>query len=320
MNKTVSTSVLSTIPFVDSHTEGEPTRVLLGGAPLIRDASPAEQREALRQQDWFRRSVMLEPRGWDAMVGAVLLKPNEPECAAGVVFVNNTGYLGMCGHGLIGLAVTLRYLGSIDLGRHRIETPVGKVEFELESDNLVTLTNVPSYCLRRDVMLDVEGVAWGGNWFFLVKDSPTPVRSEKLGALMATADATRRALRSAGITGAEGAEIDHIEFFGPSSSPEVDSRNFVYCPGGAYDRSPCGTGTSAKLACLAARGELRPGERWVQESIVGGRFTAWYEEGSDHNIIPTIQGRAFITGQGELVRSESDPLRDGIVLVGESHL
>jgi 4-hydroxyproline epimerase len=240
-----------------------------------------------------------------------------------VIFFNNAGYLGMCGHGAIGVAVTLAWLGRIGPGTHRLETPVGVVEIRLLDANQVAVENVPSFLHRADVQLEVESlgtvvgdVAWGGNWFFLVEDSPCPLTSGTIRRLTDAAEKVRAELRRRDITGLDGAEIDHVEFFGPAQAPDANSRNFVYCPGGAFDRSPCGTGTSAKLACLAARGKLRPGEEWVQESIIGSRFTATFREGTEGRVVPTIVGRGYVCGESVLIRQPGDPFRHGIDLGG----
>ncbi|MFG0334850.1 MAG: proline racemase family protein, partial [Maioricimonas sp. JB049] len=261
------------IRYVDSHTEGEPTRVIVDGGPDLGTGSLGNQLSRFRDTaDHFRRAVINEPRGWDAVVGALLCQPTDPSCVAGVLFFNNTGYLGMCGHGAIGVAVTLHYLGRIGPGKQRLETPVGVVELDLLSPHEVAIENVPSYRLYSRVTVNVDDlgdvtgdVAWGGNWFFLVGESPVPLVAENIDRLSNAATRVKQALARHGITGASGAEIDHIEFFGPPASPDAHSRNFVLCPGGAYDRSPCGTGTSAKLACLAADGTLQPGVPWIQE-------------------------------------------------------
>jgi len=305
------------IHYIDSHTGGEPTRVILSGGPDLGVGSVAEQLERLRKQDWFRRSVMLEPRGWDAMVGAVLCQSQDPDCAAGVVFINNAGYLKMCGHGAIGVAVTLHRMGRIGLGKHWLETSVGKVQIELQTPNRVAIENVVSYRSHRQITVQVDGIgdvvgdiAWGGNWFFLVQQSPVELAIHQLEPLRDAAARIRAALEKHQITGANGGEIDHIEFFGPSPTG-ADSRNYVYCPGGQYDRSPCGTGTSAKVACLAADGKLQPGQVWVQESIIGSRFDATYRLDGDA-IIPIVTGEAFVCAQGTLIRDLTDPFRDGI--------
>lgn len=308
------------IRYIDSHTEGEPTRVIIEGGPDLGSGNLAERRKRFAEHfDDFRTAAILEPRGSDAVVGALLCEPVDPGCAAGVIFFNNRGYLGMCGHGTIGLAVTLAHMGQLSAGRHRIETLVGVVEVDLINANEAAVENVPSYRHRAAVAVDVPGlgtltgdIAWGGNWFFLVSQSPHPLELRYANELTLAAEQVMAALREQGITGENGAEIDHVEFFGPPQTEGADSRNFVLCPGGAYDRSPCGTGTSAKLACLAASGVLKPGQPWVQESFIGSAFRAAYRGGGSGRIVPTIRGRAFICAEGMLVREETDPYRNGI--------
>ncbi|MEJ2128903.1 MAG: proline racemase family protein [Woeseiaceae bacterium] len=305
---------------IDSHTEGEPTRVIIDGGPDLGNGSMQERISRFADEfDQLRKTTILEPRGNDAIVGALLCEPTQDDCATGVLFFNNTGYLGMCGHGSIGVAVTLAYLGRIEPGLARLETPVGVVSVNLIDDNTVTVENVASYRYRKDVTVDVPGlgtfegdIAWGGNWFFLCKDSPHPLNLAHERSLTESALRVQQALRDHGITGKDGAEIDHIEFFGAPESPDADSRNFVLCPGGAYDRSPCGTGTSAKLACLADDGQLAPGSDWIQESVIGSRFIARYRLDDDGNIIPSITGRAFICADSTLIQQDGDPFRHGI--------
>jgi len=310
------------LQIVDSHTGGEPTRVVIGGGPHL-SGSVAEQMRALREQhDWLRRAVVNEPRGSEVMVGALLCVPADSSCTAGVIFFNNVGYLGMCGHGTIGLIASLAYLGRIAPGVHRIETPVGAVEATLHPLHSrdgesayparVSVRNVPSYRYARAMSVDVEGigrvtgdVAWGGNWFFLAHEHGQTLHPDNIATLTRYAGQVRDALRRSGITGAGGAEIDHIELFGPSE--RADSRNFVLCPGDAYDRSPCGTGTSAKLACLYADGKLAPGQTWRQESIIGSVFEGSIEPGEDGWVIPTITGEAFVTAEGTLLLDPRDP-------------
>jgi 4-hydroxyproline epimerase len=306
--------------FIDSHTEGEPTRIIVEGGPPLGAGPLAERRQRFaREHDDVRRLCVTEPRGYDALVGALLCEPHDRTCVAGLIFFNNVGYLGMCGHASIGAAVTLAHMGVILPGRHRFDTPVGVVEVDLVGHNHAVIENVPSYRHMKGVSVDVEGlgrvagdVAWGGNWFFLTEARPCPLRLENIDQLTRAASDIRAALQRNGITGAKGAEIDHVEIFGPAGSPGADSRNFVLCPGTAYDRSPCGTGTSAKLACLAEDGKLQPGKRWVQESIIGSRFEASYRRGTGNAVIPSIGGRAFICAEGVLVRSPDDPFRNGI--------
>jgi 4-hydroxyproline epimerase len=307
------------VRFVDSHTGGEPTRVVVDGGPELGSGPLAERLRRFRtEHDGFRRGVVCEPRGSDVLVGALLCSPVDPTCVAGVLYFNNVGYLGMCGHGTIGVGVTLGRLGRIGAGRHRLETPVGVVPFEFDGRNRVTLDNVPSYRLAADVAVEVEGlgtvrgdVAWGGNWFFLVREHRETLELGNVERLSAVTRAVRAALREQGVTGTGGTEIDHVELFGPPADAANDSRNFVLCPGGAYDRSPCGTGTSAKLACLAADGKLQPGELWRQESILGSVFTGSYRYESER-LIPTIAGDAYVTAEGTLSFDEHDPFAWGI--------
>ncbi len=305
---------------IDSHTEGEPTRVIVDGGPPLGAGPLVERRRRFAKEfDRYRGFAVNEPRGYDAIVGALLCEPEDKSCAAGVIFFNNVGYIGMCGHGTIGLAVTLAHMGRIGPGTHRIETPVGIVSVELTSRNEATIENVASYRLRDGVSVDVPGagrfagdVAWGGNWFFCVREVPFALTMANIGALTRTAEAIKDALMRQGTTGADGAPVDHIEFHGPPTLPGAHSRNFVLCPGGAYDRSPCGTGTSAKIACLAAAGKLAPGEAWVQESIIGSVFTARYRRDAAGAIIPSITGRAYVTGEATLHRDPDDPFGDGV--------
>ena len=305
---------------VDSHTGGEPTRVVVSGGPDLGSGSLAERKAIFRERfDDFRSAVCNEPRGSDAMVGALLVEPTDPTCAAGVIFFNNVGYLGMCGHGTIGLLVTLHHLGRVGLGTHRVETPVGVVEATLHGPNDVSFRNVPSYRALRGVSVDVDGhgpvtgdVAWGGNWFFLADDHGQDLRLANIERLLDFAGKVRRGLDRAGLDLPGGGAVDHVDLFGPPARPDADARNFVLCPGGAYDRSPCGTGTSAKLACLAADGKLAPGAEYRQESIIGSLFTGSYEPGHDGQIIPTIRGTAFINAEATLILQPDDPFRMGI--------
>jgi 4-hydroxyproline epimerase len=304
---------------IDSHTEGEPTRIIVEGGPDLGRGSLAERRAIFaRDFDPIRSFAVNEPRGHDAVVGGLLCEPVDPTCSAGIIFFNNVGVIGMCGHGTIGLAVTLAHLGRIGPGVHRVETPVGVVSFELLSRNQARITNVESYRLRKAVSVDVPGlgqvtgdVAWGGNWFFLTENAPCALVAANIRRLTSAALAMQEALLAAGI-GGEGAPVDHIEIFGPPGAPDSNSRSFVLCPGGAYDRSPCGTGTSAKLACLAADGKLAPGKMWVQESIIGSRFEASYQPAANGRVVPSISGRAYVTGEAVLLRDADDPFADGI--------
>jgi len=307
------------IHIIDSHTGGEPTRVVMAGGPELGRGSMSERLECLRRDfDWFRSAVVNEPRGSDAVVGALLCEPADLTCVAGVIFFNNVGYLGMCGHGTIGLVVTLAYTGRIGPGVHRIVTPAGSVSAQLHPSGAVTVHNVASYRYRAGVTVDVPGhgrltgdVAWGGNWFFLVKEHGLKLSLDNIEQLTEFTWAVRKSLSAAGVSGDGGAEIDHVELFGPPDRKDAHSKNFVLCPGKAYDRSPCGTGTSAKAACLYADGKLRPGEVWRQESIVGSVFEVTVAvDGS--KVMPSITGTAFVTAEGDLILQEKDPFRLGI--------
>jgi 4-hydroxyproline epimerase len=302
---------------IDSHTGGEPTRVVLEGGPSLSGTLAERVDQLRRHHDHFRAAVCNEPRGNDVLVGALLTPPSDPSATAGVIFFNNVGYLGMCGHGTIGLVRTLSHLGRLSPGLHRIETPVGVVTTELHTDGRVSVRNVPARRHRTAVAVDVPGhgrvhgdIAWGGNWFFLCEDHGQVLELSRADRLINYAVALKSALVVQGITGEDQAEIDHIELFASSTTPGVNSRNFVLCPGSAYDRSPCGTGTSAKLACLVAAGKLTAGQIWRQESIVGSIFDGRIEM-IDGNIIPIITGSAYITAELTLVLDPLDPYRNG---------
>jgi 4-hydroxyproline epimerase len=307
------------IRVVDSHTGGEPTRIIIEGGPDLGSGDLVTQRECFRNRfDRIRAAVVNEPRGSDAMVGALLCLPQDPASSAGVIFFNNVGYLNMCGHGSIGLIATLAYLGRIQPGTHRIDTPVGAITAELHPNGTVTIGNVPSYRLAKNVAVDVHGygevrgdVAWGGNWFFLSEGAPVPLTLDHLEQLTDYTCGIREAIVREGVTGVDGAEIDHIEVFGPPHDGNAHSRNFVLCPGKAYDRSPCGTGTSAKLACLYADGKLKEGEIWRQESIVGSLFEGTVKI-SNGELRPFITGSAYVNSVADLILDEADPFCWGI--------
>lgn len=309
----VNTSEPQRVQVIDSHTGGEPTRLVVSGGPDLGKGSLAERLHRLcAEHDRFRSAVVNEPRGSDVIVGALLCEPLDPACAAGVIFFNNVGYLGMCGHGTIGLIATLHFMGRIGPGTHRIETPVGTVTAVLHDDGQVTVNNVASYRFAANVPVTVAGygtvhgdVAWGGNWFFLVREHSMTLALDSIEELTNFTWAIRRALRDQGITGENGHEIDHIELYAPSDITGIDSKNFVLCPGKAYDRSPCGTGTSAKLACLYVDGKIREGQVWKQESIVGTVFEGTISV-RDGKIYPSIKGSAFVNSEAELVLDPRD--------------
>lgn len=307
------------ISIIDSHTAGEPTRLVYKGFPQLGKGSMSERLAILRQKhDHWRKAVILEPRGNDILVGALLCSPQNPEASAGVIFFNNEDYLGMCGHGTIGLMASLQYLGLVDVGKHIIETPVGNVISIIHDDGSVSIQNIPSYRYQNNVNIYIPeighitgDIAWGGNWFFLVNTSITNIHFSNTKYLSDITLKIKSTLEKNGITGENGQLIDHIELF--QSHPSADSQNFVMCPGGAYDRSPCGTGTSAKLACLAADGLLAEGEIWTQASIIGSEFQASYVRMDENRIIPTIRGNAYICAENTLLIDQKDPFRSGIL-------
>ena len=302
------------IHVLDSHTAGEPTRVVVSGGPELGDGPLSERLKVFRgKHDRFRSAIVNEPRGSDVVVGALLVEPTDVSCVTGVIFFNNVGYLGMCGHGMIGLIATLAHLGRIQPGEHRVETCVGVVTATLHEDRSVSIANVASYRKAKAVIVDVPGlgkvtgdVAWGGNWFYLIEEHGQDLMFENIEKLTDYSWRVRQAINAQGFP-----EIDHVELFGRPTKPGAHSRNFVLCPGKAYDRSPCGTGTSAKLACLAADGKLAEGEEWIQESIIGSTFRASFRR-DDDKIVPTITGTAFVTSEATLLLDDNDPFCWGI--------
>jgi len=302
---------------IDSHTGGEPTRVVVSGGPELNGATVADKLEVFRKEhDALRSAIVNEPRGSEVMVGALLVEPKDATCAAGVIFFNNVGYLGMCGHGIIGVVATLAHLGRLGPGDHRIETPVGLVTATLHLNGEISVANVPSWRAQRALTVEVPGegpvigdIAWGGNWFFLAEKNGHELTLANAGQLTDMSWRIRQAVNAQGFP-----EVDHVELFGPPTVPGAHSRNFVQCPGKAFDRSPCGTGTSAKLACLAVEGKLAEGAPWVQESIIGTTFTGrfrWLDRAAG-KIVPVITGTAFVNAETTLLLDDRDPFCWGI--------
>ena len=308
---------MRSIRVIDSHTGGEPTRLVLEGGPDLGEGPLAERVQRFREQfDDFRSAIVNEPRGSDPLVGALLVEPYRADCEFGVIYFNNVGYLGMCGHGTIGLIASLQFAGRLVPGAFKLDTPVGAVEAELRRDGRVSVANVQSYRSHRQVAVDVPGigrvvgdVAWGGNWFFLMSEHGQTIDLQHVESLTDFSWRVRAALNAEGHS-----QVDHVELFAPSAQPGVHSRNFVLCPGKAYDRSPCGTGTSAKLACLAADGKLPEGEVWVQESLIGSSFEARYRwhDRAKGEVVPIITGSAYVTGENLLRLDPEDPFCWGI--------
>jgi len=308
---------MNKVHIIDSHTGGEPTRVVVSGGPDLGSGTLAQRRERFQRDfDRFRAAIVNEPRGSDVIVGAILVEPQDKTCATGVIFFNNVGYLGMCGHGTIGLVVTLAQLGKITAGEHRVETPVGVIKATLHPSGEVSVANVPSWRAHKSARVNVPGigevagdVAWGGNWFFLVENHGQELKLANVDQLTDYCWRVRQAVNAEGFP-----EVDHVELIGPSGLSGRAAKNFVQCPGKAYDRSPCGTGTSAKLACLAADGKLQPGELWTQESIIGSTFTGqfgWLDRAAG-KVIPTITGTAYVNAEATLLLDENDPFCWGI--------
>lgn len=317
---------MHTIDVIDSHTAGEPTRVVLSGFPDLGEGDLAQCRERFRTEfDHWRSAIACEPRGSDTMVGALLLPPRDPRACVGVIFFNNVGYLGMCGHGTIGVVRTLLELGRIGPGQHLIETPVGNVGVDLDAAGNIAVDNVESYRHAAGIEVEVAGhgrvrgdIAWGGNWFYITEQSPCALELSNQRELTAYTEAIRQALEAAGITGADGGEIDHVEVNGLAPDGSGQARNFVLCPGLAYDRSPCGTGTSAKLACLAADGKLAEGARWIQQGILGSAFEGSYRL-SGRGIAPRITGTAHLIARAQLLIDPADPFAWGIGAEAGAH-
>jgi 4-hydroxyproline epimerase len=308
---------MPSIRVIDSHTGGEPTRLVLDGGPELGTGPLAERVERFRGSfDAYRSAIVNEPRGSDPLVGALLVKPHRADCDFGVIFFNNVGYLGMCGHGTMGLIASLAHAGKLGAGVLRIDTPVGAVAVELREDGRISVVNVVSYRAARRISVDVPGigavigdVAWGGNWFFLISEHDRIIDLKYIDALTEFSWRVRAAINAQGYP-----LVDHIELFTAVGRSGADSRNFVLCPGNAYDRSPCGTGTSAKLACLAAEGQLAEGGTWVQESLIGSTFEGrfrWHNRAKGE-IVPTITGTAYVTGEAVLRLDPADPFCWGI--------
>lgn len=324
-------AILYNFKIIDSHTGGEPTRMVYEGFPeLIGDTIQDKLHHFKQNFDHLRQSIILEPRGNDVLVGALLFPATNPKAVASVIFFNNAGYLGMCGHGTIGVIVSLAYQQKITAGIHWLETPVGLVQAVLHEDGSCSVQNVPSYRYKKQVAVTVPelglihgDIAWGGNWFFLVSDHGQDIQADNVKQLTQVTMQIKQALVTANITGENGCEIDHIELFADSKDDRINSKNFVLCPGAAYDRSPCGTGTSAKLACLAADNKLATGQLWRQQGVVGSVFTGSYQLAnsahhtdnhySEPTIIPTICGHAYVCAETALIVQEDDPFKWGIL-------
>ncbi len=306
------------IHYTDLHTEGEPTRVITSGFPDLGTGSILQRSEMMTKNfSDLCSGIVREPRGHEAMVAALLLEPADKSCDHGVIFFNNVGSLGMCGHGTMGVVRALRDQGFMGSDTVTFETPAGNVDAAIDEAGRISVVNVESYCYRRQVEVELSSgqkvigdIAWGGNWFFLTGSNGWPLDVRESPILIDFASEIRVALESNGICGEGGAPIDHVELHESLQGGQQGVRSFVMCPGMEWDRSPCGTGASATVASMADQQLISPGETWIQESILGGRFEVTYELG-ERGIIPTISGRAWPCSRGELIFEEDDPFRSG---------
>ncbi|MFM8735826.1 MAG: proline racemase family protein [Pirellulales bacterium] len=308
---------------VDSHTIGEPTRVVVDEALVagldLGAGSVRDRRDRFRERhDHVRRALVGDPRGVTAMVGVILVPPADPACRYGAFYINRVGYLDMCGHATIGLAVTLGALGAIEPGSFRLETPAGVVAMTWHGGNEASFECVPPRRIAKGLSLSCDDgsrvtgdVATSGLWFFLCRDHGLPVEPAAIPALTARAWSIRRALEARGIAGDGGEVIDHVVLLGPPREPGNDGRAFVLCPDGAFDRSPCGTGTSALVGCLLDDGVLAEGATWRQESVLGGVYAASVRCAGSI-VVPTVRGRAWLTAESTLHFTADDPYRTGV--------
>jgi 4-hydroxyproline epimerase len=308
---------------VDSHTIGEPTRLVLDDAFVagldLGTGSVFSRREVFRSRyDDVRRALVTDPRGVEAMVGVILVPPADPTCDLGAFYFNRVGYLDMCGHATIGLAVSLGHTGRITPGPFRMETPAGVVGVEWHGGSDASFQSVTPRRIHRglsircpDGSIVTGDVATSGLWFFICRDHGLPVVPEAIPQLLERSWAIRRSLGAAGVTGDTGEVIDHIVLMGPPLDPANSARNFVLCPDGAFDRSPCGTATSALVGCLHEDVQLAEGAVWRQESILGGLYEASVRTQAGV-LVPTVRGRAWITAEATLQFSADDPYRAGL--------
>jgi proline racemase len=326
---------------IESHTAGNPTRTVLYGVPELRGATMLEKMHDLEaRHDWVRTALMYEPRGHSVMSGCIVLEPCDPRADVGVLFIEASGHLPMCGHDTIGLVTVLiedRHIPAVEpVTQVVLDTPAGIIETvaEVVSGRVtsVTFTSTPSFLYARDVEIDLPGhgaicldVAWGGNFYAIVDAAGIglDLGEQHVGRRILLAEAIRDAVNEtvdvhhpelAGISG-----VTHVQFIGPARRPDASNLcSVVIRPGGA-DRSPCGTGTSARAAALVARGELRIGESLVHESITGETFTAVPVEtttvGGLDAVRNQITGTAYITGRAEWIVHSADPLRHGFLVL-----
>jgi proline racemase len=325
------------ITAIDSHTCGQPTRVIVDGVPELAYATIAEARDALRRDhDWLRRCAVLEPRGHRSLFGVALVAPTDPASAAGVVFMDAVGYHDMCGHATIGAVTTLVEAGLVAAedgeSELALETPAGRIETRIEVRDGrvegVTFRNQPAYFLERVPIAGPAGevdvdISYGGQWYAFVESRAFGLRvaSDAIDALVGTAAEMRYAIAAA-VTrrDARTDEVARVEnvMWTDEPPPGADGLNMAVNSAGAFDRSPCGTGTSARLALLHAHADLDVGVPYVNASVLGTTYTGRIADtttiGGYDAIIPEITGSAWMTGRGDLWVDPRDPLADGFML------
>lgn len=328
-----------TFSCIDGHTCGNPVRLVTGGAPMLRGANMLERRaHFLAEYDWIRTGLMYEPRGHDMMSGAILYPPTRPDCDIAVLFIETSGCLPMCGHGTIGvitMGVENGLIAPRTPGRLSMEAPVGKVEIAFRQQGRfveeVRLTNVPSFLHAEGLAADVEGlgeivvdVAYGGNFYAIVEPQKNfrDMADFTAGELVGWSRKLRAALNGKySFIHPEHPQIgglSHIQWTGAPTKPEAHARNAVFYGDKAIDRSPCGTGTSARMAQLVAKGKLGVGDEFVHESIIGSLFTGRVEAATQiagrEAIVPSIAGWARMTGYNTIFIDDRDPFAHGFVV------
>jgi 4-hydroxyproline epimerase len=321
---------------IDGHTAGNPVRLVAGGAPLLKGASMSERRQDfLARFDWIRTGLCFEPRGHDMMSGGFLYPPTRPDADVGILFIETSGCLPMCGHGTIGMVTFGLEHGLIqpaEPGKLRIEVPAGVIDiaYTQEGDKVtaVRITNVPAYVAARGIQIDVEGigplsidVAYGGNYYAIIEPQGGYAGLDDLGASrlidlsLRIREAVREKFEPVHPLDSTIRGVSHILWADKPRGDGADGRNAVFYGEKAIDRSPCGTGTSARLAHLAAAGKLAVGDRFVHESYIGSRFIGRVEAetrlGDQPAIIPSVEGSAIATGFNTIWIDRADPFWEG---------
>jgi len=321
---------------IDAHTCGNPVRVVAGGGPMLPHAPMADRRQIfMRDHDWVRRALMFEPRGHDVMSGSILYPPSAPDYDLAVLYIEVSGCLPMCGHGTIGTVTAALEAGLViprEAGRLALETPAGRVDVEYASDgpyvDQVRLFNVPSYQHAAGVRIEVAGlgeivvdVAYGGNYYAIIEPQANWAGLDSMGAsdIQRLSPLVRRAAQAAVAPmhpeDARIAGISHVMWCDKPRDPRADARNAVFYGEKAIDRSPCGTGSSARMAQLAAQGRLAVGDGFVHESIIGTMFDCRVEAaamvGGMAAIRPSVAGWARVIGHNTIYVDDRDPLAHG---------